>query len=89
MGRKEKALKHYLELAWEFPEQNIWAVTAMYRASMIYERKGQFETAKRFLKTVIKRADRKAQKEAAQARLNAIDGKLAKVGAGKEVSFPF
>ena len=89
MGKKEKALKYYLELAWEFPEQNIWAVTAMYRASMIYERKGQFETAKRFLKTVIKRADRKAQKEAAQSRLDAIDGKLAKVGAGKEISFPF
>ncbi|NDV27953.1 tetratricopeptide repeat protein [Desulfovibrio sp. JC010] len=89
MGRKEKALKHYLELAWEFPEQNIWAVTAMYRSSMIYEHKGQFETAKRFLKTVIKRADRKAQKEAAKARLNAIDTKLAKVGADKEVSFPF
>ncbi|WP_320175592.1 tetratricopeptide repeat protein [Maridesulfovibrio sp.] len=89
IGKKEEALKHYLELAWEFPEQNIWAVTAMYRASMIYEHKGQFETAKRFLKTVIKRADRKAQKEAAQARLDAIDTKLAKVGAGKEVSFPF
>ncbi|TIH12099.1 hypothetical protein D0S45_19015 [Marinifilum sp. JC120] len=89
MGKKEKALKHYLELAWEFPEQNIWAVTAMYRVSMIYEHKGQFETAKRFLKTVIKRADRKAQKEAAKTRLNAIDTKLAKVGAGKEVSFPF
>lgn len=89
MGKKENALKHYLELAWEFPEQNIWAVTAMYRSSMIYEHKGQFETAKRFLKTVIKRADRKAQKEAAKARLNAIDTKLAKVGAEKEVSFPF
>ncbi|HAS88436.1 MAG TPA: hypothetical protein DCS48_03915 [Desulfovibrio sp.] len=89
MGKKEEALKHYLELAWKFPEQNIWAVTAMYRASMIYEHKGQFETAKRFLKTVIKRADRKAQKEAAKARLNAIDTKLAKVGAGKKVSFPF
>jgi len=89
MGKKEKALKHYLELAWEFPEQNIWAVTAMYRSSMIYEHKGQFETAKRFLKTVIKRADRKAQKEAAQARLDSIDNKLAKVGAGKDVSFPF
>ncbi|WP_415712969.1 tetratricopeptide repeat protein [Maridesulfovibrio sp.] len=89
MGKKEKALQHYLELAWEFPEQNIWAVTAMYRASMIYEHKGHFETAKRFLRTVIKRADRKAQKEAAQARLNAIDTKLAKVGAGKDVSYPF
>ncbi|WP_432736302.1 tetratricopeptide repeat protein [Maridesulfovibrio sp. FT414] len=89
MGDKEKALKHYLELAWEFPEQNIWAVTAMYRASMIYEHKGQFETAKRFLKTVIKRADRKAQKEAAEARLNAIEGKLTQAVTGKETSFPF
>lgn len=89
MGDKEKALKHYLELAWEFPKQNIWATTAMYRASMIYERKGQFETAKRFLKTVIKLADRKAQKDAAKSRLSAIDNKLAKVGAGKKASFPF
>ncbi len=88
-GNKEEALKNYLELAYKFPEQNIWAVTAMYRVSMIYERKGQFETAKRFLNTVIKRADRKAQKEAAKARLNAIDTKLAKAGAGKGASFPF
>ncbi|WP_320169785.1 tetratricopeptide repeat protein [Maridesulfovibrio sp.] len=89
MGEKEKALGHYLKLAWEFPEQNIWAVTAMYRASMIYEHKGQYETARRFLKTVIKRADRKAQKEAATARLNAIDSKLAKIGDDKGASFPF
>ncbi|CCO24576.1 tetratricopeptide repeat protein [Maridesulfovibrio hydrothermalis] len=89
MGDKDKALKHYLELGWKFPKQNIWAVTAMYRASMIYEKKGQFETAKRFLKTVIKNADRKAQKDAAKARLSAIDGKLAKAGAGKGISFPF
>lgn len=89
MGDKEAALRNYLKLAWKFPEENIWAVTAMYRASMIYEHKGQFETAKRFLNTVIKNADRKAQKEAAQARLNAIDGKLAKIGADGESSFPF
>ena len=89
MGNKEKALKHYLELAWKFPEQNIWATTAMYRASMIYEHKGQFETAKRFLKSVIKQADRKAQKEAAKSRLDAIDNKMAKTGAGKDAVFPF
>ncbi|MBI9111408.1 tetratricopeptide repeat protein [Maridesulfovibrio ferrireducens] len=89
MGDKDKALKSYLELAFKFPEQNIWAVTAMYRISMIYEHRGQFETAKKFLNTVIKNADRKAQKEAAKARLNAIDTKLAKTGNGKEASFPF
>lgn len=89
MGNTETALKSYLELAFKFPEQNIWAVTAMYRISMIYEHKGQFETAKKFLNSVIKNADRKAQKEAAKARLSAIDSKLAKTGAGKEASFPF
>ncbi len=89
MGDKEKALKSYLELAFKFPEQNIWAVTAMYRISMIYEHKGQFETAKKFLNSVIKKADRPAQKEAAKARLNAIETKLAKTGVGKKASFPF
>lgn len=89
MGRKEESLRHYLELAYKYPEQNIWAVTAMYRSSMIYEMKGQYSTAKRLLKTVIKLADRKSQKEAAKARIDAIDGKLAKIGADKGPVFPY
>lgn len=89
MGNKDKSLKLYLELAWKYPGENIWAVTAMYRSSMIYEVKGQFDTAKRLLKTVIKRADRKSQKEAAKARMNAIDSKMAKAGVTKGPAFPY
>jgi tetratricopeptide (TPR) repeat protein len=89
MGQKEKSLKLYLKLAYEYPEQNIWAVTAMYRSSMIYEMKGQYETAKKLLKTVIKRADTKTQKEAAKARMNAIDGKMSKIGPTKSQIFPY
>lgn len=72
----EAALDYYLRLAWQYPQENIWALTAMYRASLIYEKRGKYETAKRLLGTVIKRADRKEQREAAKARLNAIDKKM-------------
>ncbi|MBC18448.1 MAG: hypothetical protein CL942_15520 [Desulfovibrio sp.] len=74
----EKALDYYLLLAWQYPQENIWALTAMYRASLIYEKRGKYETAKRLLTTVVKRADRKEQREAAKARINAIDNKMGK-----------
>lgn len=80
MRNTDAALDYYLKLAWKYPQENIWALTAMYRASMIYEQRGKFETAKKFLKTVIKRADTKEQREAAKARLSTIESKS---GGGK------
>ncbi len=74
----DKALDYYLRLAWQYPQENIWALTAMYRASLIYEKRGKYDTAKRLLTTVIKLADRKEQREAAKARINAIDKKMGK-----------
>ena len=74
--KTDKALDYYLRLAWQYPQENIWALTAMYRASLIYERQGKYETAKRLLTTVVRRADRKEQREAAKARINAIDKKM-------------
>lgn len=76
MRNQEAALDYYLRLAWEYPQENIWALTAMYRASLIYEKRGKYDTAKRLLGTVLKRADRKEQREAAQARIAAIDKKM-------------
>lgn len=74
----QKALDYYLRLAWQYPQENIWALTAMYRASIIYEQRGKYETAKNLLGTVVRRADTKEQREAAKARLNAIDRKMGK-----------
>ncbi len=68
------------------------ALTAMYRASIIYEKKGKYDTAKRMLKTVVKRADRKEQREAAKARIAAIDKKMGTKTKGKTAStlvYPF
>ncbi|WP_243546302.1 tetratricopeptide repeat protein [Pseudodesulfovibrio tunisiensis] len=76
MGNSRKALDYYLKLAWQYPQENIWALTAMYRASIIYERNGKYETAKRLLGTVVKQADRKEQRDAAKARLAAIEKKM-------------
>ncbi|MDD4953160.1 MAG: tetratricopeptide repeat protein [Desulfovibrionaceae bacterium] len=78
MGDEGAALDHYLRLAWLYPKENIWALTAMYRSAMIYEKRGNFETAKRLLHTVIKQAERKEQREAAKARLSAIEAKAGK-----------
>lgn len=87
----EKALDYYLRLAWQYPQENIWALTAMYRASLIYEKRGKYETAKRFLGTVIKRADTKEQREAAKARIAAIDKKTGNSKSNKQsvLIYPF
>lgn len=92
MRNTEKALDYYLRLAWEYPQENIWALTAMYRASLIYEKRGKYETAKKLLATVAKRADRKEQREAAQARIAAIDNKVGKKKGstqGSSLIYPF
>lgn len=90
--RMEKALDFYLKLAWQYPQENIWALTAMYRASLIYEKRGKYDTAKRLLTTVVKRADRKEQREAAKARINAINKKMGESKEAKATStlvYPF
>ncbi|MGE4422874.1 MAG: tol-pal system YbgF family protein [Pseudodesulfovibrio sp.] len=76
MRNPDKALDYYLKLAWQYPEENIWCLTAMYRASLIYEKRGKYETAKRLLGTVVRNASRKEQRVAAQARIDAIDKKM-------------
>ena len=87
----DKALDYYLRLAWQYPQENIWALTAMYRASLIYERQGKYETARKLLTTVVRRADRKEQREAAKARIDAIDKKMGVSDKGKESTlvYPF
>lgn len=91
MGDMDGALDYYLRLAWKYPQENIWAITAMYRASMIYERRGYFDTAKKLLGTVIKNAATKEQREAAKARLSAIELKMRDQGGSSEgtVEYPF
>jgi len=93
MRNQEAALDYYLRLAWEYPQENIWALTAMYRASIIYEQRGKYDTAKRLLGTVLKRADTKEQREAAQARITAIDKKMGSVSSGEKAQsvlvYPF
>jgi len=77
-GQTQQALTYYLRLAWSYPEQNIWAVTAMYRAGLIYEKRREFETAKRLYTTVLKQSDRKSQKEAAKTRIASVSEGLKK-----------
>jgi TolA-binding protein len=92
MQNTDKALDYYLQLAWKYPQENIWALTAMYRASLIYEKQGKYDTAKRLLNTVVSRADRKEQREAAKARIDAIDKKMGKGGqatSGGTLVYPF
>ncbi|MUM78267.1 tetratricopeptide repeat protein [Pseudodesulfovibrio sp. F-1] len=89
MRNTEKALDYYLRLAWQYPQENIWALTAMYRASLIYERQGNYDTAKRLLTTVVSRADRKEQREAAKARIDAIDKKMGQTKTTDTLVYPF
>jgi hypothetical protein len=74
----DAALDFYLRLAYEYPKEPMWPTVAMYRAAMIYELKGSFEPAKKFLHAVIANADTKEAKEAARNRLNALEAKSGK-----------
>jgi|GEM_PF-6183547 len=73
MGEDNEALHAYLRVAWGYPAQNIWAVTAMYRAALILENSGRGETARGLLKIVIANSDRASQKEQAEQRLKQIE----------------
>ncbi len=89
-GHDLKALKYYLRLAWEFPEENIWAVTALYRSALIYEQKAELTAARNLFRKVLQKADRKSQKKAAQDRIEAIENRLGSHKAQEpEVSFLF
>ncbi|WP_029895137.1 tetratricopeptide repeat protein [Desulfohalovibrio reitneri] len=87
-GRRQSALERYLRVGWKYPGQNIWAVTALYRAALIMETEGEYETAKRLLGTVIKAADRESQKEAAQQRLEQVEARR-KSEDGQVWAYPF
>ncbi len=75
-GKMQDALKYYLRLAWQYPGQNIWAVTAMYRAGLMYEKNGQFETARQLYASVLKNSDRESQKKAVKARIASVSAGL-------------
>lgn len=76
LGQTEKALETYLRLGWKYPKENMWAVTALYRAGLIYEQLGLPESAQKLYQTVIENSGRKSQKEAAEQRIQAIKTKL-------------
>ena len=91
MGNSDTALDYFLNLAWEYPQESMWALTAMYRAANIYESREQYEPARKLLKTVIKNAQTDKQKAAAEARLADIEARMGKpsdLGAGS-VPYPF
>lgn len=94
MGNIDKALDYYLRLAWQYPQENIWALTAMFRAALIYDSMGQYDTAKNLLVTVIRNAETEQQREAAKNRLTEIEAKRGraeertKAGGGNMV-YPF
>ncbi|NCC23570.1 MAG: hypothetical protein EOM25_00020 [Deltaproteobacteria bacterium] len=82
LGNEDQALDYYLILGWKFPEQNIWALTALYRAGLIYENQGRFTAASRLFSRVAKNADRKSQKEAAEQRVKALEKKTGQAAKG-------
>jgi len=93
MGNIDKALDYYLRLAWQYPQENIWALTAMFRAALIYDNMGQYDTAKNLLVTVIRNAETEQQREAAKNRLAEIEAKMGKVEerpkSGGTMVYPF
>lgn len=89
MGQSDQALDYFLTLAWQYPQESMWALTAMYRASNIYEAREQYEPARRLLKTVINNAQTSKQREAAKARLESIEGKMGRTSGPGTGSVPY
>lgn len=89
LGNQDQALDYYLQLAWQYPQESMWALTAMYRASNIYEQREQYEPAVRLLQTVIKNAETPKQREAATARLDSIKGMMGKPSAAGPGAVPY
>lgn len=79
-GNIDSAIDSYLRVAWKYPGENIWAVTAAYRAGQLYEKQDMLNTARNLYEMVLKRSDRDSQKKAAKQRLNAIDAAREKQG---------
>ena len=87
----DAALDYYLRLAYQYPQEPMWPTVAMYRSAMIYEIKGNFETAKKLLRQVIATADTKEAQEAAKNRLSALETKSGKTTSKEngEPVYPF
>lgn len=75
MGQTDEALETYLRLGWKYPKENMWAVTALYRAGLIYEQQGKSAAAKKLYQTVLENSGRESQKKAAKQRIKAIESK--------------
>jgi len=91
LRKYDAALDYYMRLAYEYSQEPMWPTVAMYRSAMIYEIKGNFETAKKLLRSVIATADTKEAQEAAKNRLNALEAKSGKpsIKDGGEPIYPF
>jgi len=77
---QQKAKDYYFRLAWKYPQENMWAVTALHRAALICKRQGQLFTAKSILKAVKEKAGQEGQKQQAEEVLAEIEEKLGQKG---------
>jgi len=73
LGKEDLAIDRYLKVYWYYKDQYIWSITALYRAGLIYERKGNLIVARNIFRDVLRDARRKSEREAARARLKAIE----------------
>jgi len=70
--KNKQAIKEYLKVAYFYPQEHIWAITALYRAAQLSEQLGNTAMAKKLYTLVIKKADQKSQKQAAKQRLQEL-----------------
>ena len=75
-GNKQKAKDYYFRLAWKYPGQHMWVLTALHRAAMICKSQGQLFTAKNILQKVQKEADKESQKKQAKKVLSRIEKQI-------------
>jgi|GEM_PF-2274747 len=75
-GNTQKAKDYYFRLAWKYPQQHMWALTALHRAAMICKSQGQLFTAKNILQKVQKEAQQESQKKQAKKELSRIEEQI-------------
>jgi TolA-binding protein len=76
-GRHEAAVVEYLKVAYLYPTEGMWALTARYMAAQVYQEMGAYEEAVRLYTKVAKESGDKRKSEYARKRIEELSAKMA------------
>lgn len=77
-GDLERAVIEYLKVAYLYPAEGLWPLTARYKAAQAYQDMGRFEDAIKLFKIVAKESKDKRKSEYAKKRVEELADRLMK-----------